>query len=152
MDKLLDDIRKDAIKKSSRSSHRHSQAALEEGTLTIIKSICMLADEYNEVDPAAFKNSLNKVVIKISGMEAYMHLIGDRISEGFSLEHLTEYATSLYWTDEPEGFTALLFYLVIRGMVLIREGADRDHIAWILSGCVPQTFLSLADVKKIIKK
>lgn len=151
MNKLLDDIRKDAIKKSTRSSHRHTHASLCENALAIIKSVCLLSISYKKGGPARLSKEMTQLSIPNQGLLHMARMIGDRIGEGFSLEHITEYASGLYWTNEQDGFTALLYYLVVRGMVLVREEVDAPDIAFILSSCIPSDFVSESDIKKLIK-
>lgn len=143
MHHLLYDIRKDAVKKANKTSHRHSQELLEATIAKVIKAVCNARDN-NDDDAKYFKTlDIHDAQLKEFSADVSNLIKSDStLTPTMDLEYAIEYATAYYWANEPDGFTALLYFLLIRGVTLIKEGYSSEKISKLLLSYIPNGFLS----------
>lgn len=155
MHHLLYDIRKDAVKKSSKASHRHSREVIEETIISVIKAVCYSKDNKTTDDNSRYFKGMD---IQDNALKAFAVEISEfiqpdpKLDRASDIEYAIEYSTAHYWANEPDGFTALLYFLLIRGVILIKEDYSRDKIVKLLLSYIPSGFVSEAVTSKLISK
>lgn len=127
MEKILDDVRRDAITKLKMSEKNVD--ALAEAADTIM--ICSRKSrKYGLLSLEADAKDTDSEFLRFVMMMAV---------DACETEYLIEAATNAYWTLQPKGVWAMVDHIYLRGVSLIQEGYDTDRfIAPILQSLIPK--------------
>jgi len=113
MDKMLYDVRKDAIEKL--------RIASEEDSVLLMDAINRLK-AFADLTREAGLLSLDEAVKDVNS--AYLKMLALMITDGTDPEDLMEIGTNEYWMQNPQGIHAMIYYVYLRGMLYIQEGVS----------------------------
>lgn len=133
---LLDDVRKDAIRKSQgkKVTEQVYSAIIQLLKLTKVaykEGLVALEEEMrDDLENGTLEPELNNIAILPMGIEY--------IVDGTEDDVLAEMLTTKYWVNNPQGMEALVYYIFIRGMVMIRENLSVYYMETLLTALLPE--------------
>lgn len=140
MNHLLDDVRKDAIRKSQgkKVTEQVYSAIIQLVKLTKLayRDGLLLLDE--EIKNKNLEPELGSITVLPIGIEC--------IVDGTEDDILVEILTTKYWVKNPQGMEALAYYICIRGITMIRELIPVYYLESLLTALLPEE--CIADYEK----
>ena len=126
MEKILDDIRRDAITKL-KLVETNQQPLLINAALTIIT----LSNTARREGLLALEEALKE------NESDFLTLTALLIIDGTDPELVIEIAANEYWTKEPQGIEAMIAYFYLRGMISIQSGENPQILEKLLLSLIP---------------
>ena len=118
MNKMLYDMRKDAIEKSVDIN--------EENRDLLMDAIACLIYYAESVHRNGIPILHEIPEIKQS---QYLTMLAQLVADGTEPELVMEFGSNAYWVENPQGASALVHYIYLRGILFIQEGVNLDIIA-----------------------
>lgn len=143
---LLDDVRKDAIRKSQgkKVTEQVYSAIIQLLKLTKVaykEGLVALEQEMrDDLENGTLEPELNNIAILPMGIEY--------IVDGTEDDVMVEILTTKYWVKNPQGMEALVYYIFIRGMTMIRENLPVYYMETLLTALLPEECIAEFERRK----
>ncbi len=125
MEKIIDDVRRDAIAKLKKATNTKNKL------LESAEQIIMLAETARQRGLLA----LEEIVENIES--DYAKQLITFMIDGTDPVIIAEIATNKYWTDAPEDAQAMIYYIYLRGILGIQSGEHPKLLEKILLSLIP---------------
>lgn len=143
---LLDDVRKDAIRKSQgkKVTEQVYSAIIQLLKLTKVaykEGLVALEQEMrDDLENGTLEPELNNIAILPMGIEY--------IVDGTEDDVMVEILTTKYWVKNPQGMEALVYYIFILGMTMIRENLPVYYMETLLTALLPEECIAEYEQRK----
>ncbi|MCI8993496.1 MAG: hypothetical protein HFG80_12385 [Eubacterium sp.] len=131
MEKMLDDVRRDAIAKLKEAEETASK---KEQKLLVEAAMDVMTLHY-----VACGEGMHALEEKAKIMESeFLKTLIVLAANGMDFESAAEIATNEYWMEAPDGTEAMIDYIYIRGVLGILEGESEQVLTEILQTLIPK--------------
>lgn len=133
MEKMVDDVRRDALRKVGRLSGPELETGwecIEKAAFSVLVS--------NEMSYRMGFLVLLDTIMRDSKDAFFKELLG-YVVEGFEPALLAEAATNAYWADEPDGAFAMAKYMQLRGVLFMAGGMTTFEISRFFASLLPES-------------
>lgn len=143
---LLDDVRKDAIRKSLGKSVTEqvyyaiiemvklAKVAGKEGLLALEEAM------RDDLEAGKLESDLNNITVLSMGIA---HIV-----DGTEDYIIAEILTTKYWVKNPQGMEALAYYIYIQGIIMIKECLPAWHLEALLTALLPEECMAEYERRK----
>lgn len=131
MEKILDDVRRDAITKLKMSEKN-------------VEALAEAADRVMLCARISRRNGLLALESEAKYTDSeFLRFVMMMVVNACEQEVFAEEATNAYWATQPEGVWAMVDYIYLRGMLLVQQGEPPDwSIAPLLQSLIPKDLRS----------
>lgn len=129
MNKLLNDMKQDAIEKLKQSTPKESPLLIN-AALTILSLSTIARREGLLILENSTQNTESE----------FLKLTTMLIIDGTDPDLVIEIATNEYWTNEPKGIQAMIAYFYLRGVLHIQSGGTPQLLETLLLSLIPSTW------------
>lgn len=143
---LVDDVRKDAIRKSQgkKVTEQVYSAIIQLLKLTKVaykEGLVALEEEMrDDLENGHLEPGLDHIAILPIGIEY--------IIDGTEDDVMVEMLTTKYWVKNPQGMEALAYYICMRGVTMIRENLPIYYMEALLTALLPEECMAEYERRK----
>lgn len=131
MENILDDMRRDAFAKMGASKGEKKPLA---EAVSVIERLAITGR----------KKGLPALEGERENLESeFLKLLVAMVADPASPEFVTEIATNIYWMDEPEGIQAMVDYIYLRGILMVKSGDNPRVVVEHLQSLYDPKYLGL---------
>lgn len=131
MEKILDDVRRDALAKLKEAEETASK---QEQKLLVEAAMDVMTLHY-----VACMEGMHALEEKAKIMESdFLRTLIVLAANGMDFEAAAEIATNEYWMESPVGIEAMIDYIYIRGVLGILEGEGDQMLTEVLQSLIPK--------------
>lgn len=125
MEKILDDVRRDAIAWLKASEEN-------------VEVLAEAADRIMRFGEESRKQGLLILEYYVENEESeFLKFVTMLVVDAVERESVIEFATNAYWANRPEGVQAMVDYIYLRGMLCVQQGDSPRVIQEILQSLMP---------------
>lgn len=132
MEKILDDVRRDAIAKLREAE---AAASKQEQKLLVEAAMDVMTLHYVACSEGMHALEEKAKIIDSKFLKTLIVLAAN----GADFESAAEIATNEYWMEMPDGIHAMIDYIYIRGVLGILEGENEQILTEVLQSLIPKS-------------